>query len=106
MRQGEVYLQGQPEERRPTTDVTIRAVDGGFILEWVEIKEREMPPGYLGPQQGLGKAQGPKVKIPVHKQAVREKLSDALKLVESILKRNAEIIRKGGDGLADIFDLV
>lgn len=99
-------MQGYPEGRRPTTDVTVRAVDGGFLMEWVEMKEREMPPGYLGPQQGLGKAQDHKMKMPVNKQAVREKLSDALKLVESVLKHNAEILRKGGDELSDAFDLV
>ncbi len=58
MRQGIVAALGG--EFR-TTDVTIRPVDGGFIVEWTEVREREIPPGALGTQEESWKMQGRKM---------------------------------------------
>ena len=95
MRHGVAMALGSGGSR--TTDVTIRPVDGGFIVEWVEIREREVPPGYFGAQEESWKSHGQKMKVPVTKQAVREKLEAALQLMETIVKKHVERIKTGGD---------
>ncbi len=80
-----------------STDVTIRPVDGGFIVEWVEIREREIPPGALGAHEESWKTQGRKMKVPIMKQAVREKLEAALTLMETIVKKHVERLSKGDE---------
>ncbi len=80
-----------------STDVTIRPVDGGFIVEWAEIRERELPPSRLETPGESWKSDGRKMKVPVMKQAVREKLSAALELMETIVKKHVERLKKGDD---------
>lgn len=80
-----------------TTDVTIRPVDGGFIVEWFELRERELPPSRLEAPGESWKSEGRKRKVPVTKQAVREKLSAALELMETIVKKHVERLKKGDD---------
>ena len=82
--------------------VTIRPVDGGFIVEWVELKERTVPGHMLGSTEESWKHGDRKVKIPIMRQAVREKLEAALELVEKVVKGNIELLKKGGDEDLDV----
>lgn len=84
-------------------EVTIKPVDGGFIVEWTEIVSKKIPAAMLR-QQGqpedeawkVGKDAKPQmVKVPLHKQAVREKLEEALKLVSEVVQKNVKRLEKG-----------
>lgn len=76
-----------------STAVTIHPVDGGFIVEWIEMQSRSLPPL---PHEESWRSQNQKIRVPFVKQAVREKLDSALKLMESIVRAHVEKIRKGG----------
>lgn len=65
-------------------DVSIRPAEGGFVMNWLEIKVEDRPaPGHFN------------VPMVTQHEAVRATLKDALKLVESVLLQK-EMLRKAG----------
>lgn len=83
--------------------VQISVADGGFIIEWMERRQRKSSePGYLEAERqslgGPGCFPGPGFMPPVFKRAVRVDLSEALKYAGEILKQLEKTVGEDFEG--------
>lgn len=86
--------------------VTIKAVDGGFLVEWqelVEIDWSKIAVNAPAESPGMGHDGGgmayPRYRR-AQRQAVREHMDEAMALVQTLLKKKAKQVAESGVGEA------